>query len=110
MSTQSKTTTIWEAEQDMDGGGNPLSSWSAYWIDEAGDAHPLVESADRQTARLIAAAPDMLALLSGFVRDAARLGDTPDSDPDKSRALKAFLHMIYTTGGAAIARATGVQS
>jgi hypothetical protein len=53
----------WEAEQDMNGGGEPLDSWSAYWIDEAGDAHGLVEGTDRDTARLIASAPDLLEAL-----------------------------------------------
>lgn len=58
-------------------------------------------------ARLIAVAPEMLALLQGFVRDAERLGDAPDSDPDKLRACKAFLHMVWMGGSAAIAKATG---
>jgi hypothetical protein len=64
----------WEAEQDMDGGGNPLDSWSAYWIDRDGDALALIEGTDRDTAKLIAAAPDMLAALRGLVCELESIG------------------------------------
>jgi hypothetical protein len=90
-----------EAEQDMNGGGEPLGSWTVYWLDDAGNAHALSEPTDKATAQLLAAAPELLLVVDWMRQTYHRAHHQGDLDACEKSTCRAAIEVIAKAGGIA---------
>lgn len=89
----------WEADEDTNGGGESLGTFTIYESYPDGSAYPVATAPNWRDARLIAAAPEMLEALrhaEGVLADANGRGDLGPHETGTLAAVRA-----------AIARATG---